>query len=539
MHISMNKPIRNSARLLRLAIVIGLVAAVADCRAQSGSPNLIVIMADDLGWNHIGVDRATGGTHHPAFVTPHLQQLAASGVTFLNAWQQPNCAPTRAAMLSGQYPARIHNNVYVVQSLNRYGGGGVTRAVAQFRGPEQSLDVAPEAITVAEALKHNGYVTAHIGKFHVGGHRGEETLPENAGFDLNIGGFSQGHQPTCFSEQRGDVWRFRDVGRGDFDRFATPYTDEYLTRRGMRAELAGTPRHICDAVGDAAVETIGSLAAGDSPFYLQVHSYAVHGPVRARPDLLQAAEERLHGEGGRGLAEYAGFVAGLDEIVGRIVAAVADPNGDGSTADSIAGDTLIMFTSDNGGTHFSNAPLRGEKGMFTEGGLRVPLIATWPGTIPPGQTTARMVHSVDYYPTLLEAAGGTWRPDSSVHPLDGYSFADALRNPSVGAMSQRPPIYYWFPGYLDRRAAPCGVVIDGQRGELNKLTYFFESDSWELYNLTNDPEEKTNLIQSSTVTAASLAETLNGWLNQEHQTWKPSFPLSVRTGQPALLPVLR
>ena len=141
-------------------------------------------MVDDLGWNHIGVDQGTMGTHGKQYVTPNLAQLAKEGLSFTHAYAQPNCAPTRAAMLSGQYPARIHNDVYVVGNLNRNGRGGISKEKAKFVGPKQSEDVAAEAITIAEALKKNGYATAHIGKYHVGGHGGEATMPENVGFDI-------------------------------------------------------------------------------------------------------------------------------------------------------------------------------------------------------------------------------------------------------------------------------------------------------------------------------------------------------------------
>lgn len=165
-----------SAALGIVSVVLPLQAAAAD--ASPKQPNIIIYMVDDLGWNHISAAKATMGTHKEFYHTPNIEKLAKGGVTFTHAYQQPNCAPTRAAMLSGQYPARIHNNVYNVGDLNR------SKNDVRFRGPEQSEDVAPESITIAEAMKKNGYATAHIGKYHVGGHRGDETLPENSGFDI-------------------------------------------------------------------------------------------------------------------------------------------------------------------------------------------------------------------------------------------------------------------------------------------------------------------------------------------------------------------
>lgn len=491
-------------------------------------PNIILYMVDDLGWNHISAKPGTMGTADKLYQTPHIEKLAGQGLSFTHAYAQPNCAPTRAAMLSGQYPARIHNDVYVVGNLNRNGRGGISKKDAQFLGPEQTEDVAAAAVTVAEALQKNGYATAHIGKYHVGGHSGKETLPENVGFDINLGGFTQGHQPVCFASKVDNQWIFKGLGRGHFDRFAAPYTLEYLAKRKLPGNLAGTPKHVSDALGDALEETVQKLHATGKPFYLQFHTYAVHGPVQARPDLKAAAEKRTTDTK---MADYLGFIAGVDENMGRLLAAIEDPNGDGDSADSIAANTLVLFTSDNGGTYTHNLPLRGIKGMLTEGGIRVPLIARWPGVIPRGTVTDRKVHSVDYYPTYLELAGRKWSPPEAEHPLDGESFAASLRQPETAA--ERGPIFYLFPGYMDARAQPSLVVIDDLKGQRYKLYYYYEADSWELYCLSEDQGEARNLIKTQPQIASTLSMKIRAWLDQSHPTWKPKYPIRKSTGQPA------
>lgn len=517
-------------------IVIALVASNTACRADEADgkqPNIVVFMVDDLGWNHIGVPSVTMGTNEAAFVTPNLKQLADRGLSFTHAYAQPNCAPTRAAMLSGQYPCRVNNSVYVVQNLNRFGRakqGGISKEDAKFRGPEQSEDVAAEAITIAEALKKNGYATGHVGKYHVGGHRGPETMPKNVGFDFNIGGYSQGHQPVCFaSETNAKKWKFRGLGQGGFDRFGEPYTEQYVDRRNLPDSLVGTAKHVSDAVGDAMEESIATLHATGKPFYFQFHTYAVHGPVRSRPDLKEAAARRV-GKKSKRPSEYLGFISGIDENLARLHETLDDPNGDGDSADSIADNTLILFTSDNGGTHGDNLPLKGHKGMFTEGGIRVPLIAYWPGVIPASTVTDRMVHAVDYYPTCLELAGEKWTPPTSEHPLDGESFAGVLRNPTVAAT--RGPIFYLFPGYLDNRSQPCAVAINDIDGKRYKLQYTYETDSRELYCLTDDIGEAKNLVDAKPEIADQLSKSINNWLTQEHSTWQPRYPISKATGKP-------
>ena len=511
--------------ILFLILFLGATAHAAD------QPNIIIYMVDDLGWNHIGVKQTTMGTHGEQYVTPHLARLANEGLSFTHAYAQPNCAPTRAAMLSGQYPARIHNDVYVVDNLNRNGRGGISKKDATFIGPEQSEDVAAEAITIAEAMKKNGYATAHIGKYHVGGHSGEATMPKNVGFDINIGGHAQGHQPSCFATKKGGDWKFKGVGLGHFDRFSDPYSEAYVKRRGLATTLVGTQKHISDAVGDALEETVGKLHATGKPFYLQFHTYAVHGPVRARPDLKKAFQEKASKQ-----AEYLGFIAGVDENLKRMVDLLDDPNNDGNKSDSIAENTVVFFTSDNGGTHADNLPLKGKKGMLTEGGIRVPLIARWPGTIPPGTVSHRKIHCLDFYPTCLQLAGNKWRPDREQHPLDGDPFLHVLRNPDTN--EKRDPIFYLFPGYMDSRAQPTVVAIDEAQNKRYKIYFYYEADAWELYCLTDDPGETDNLIEEQPQISAALSAKIHDWLTQKHPTWKPKYPIVKASGKPAGPPSL-
>jgi arylsulfatase A-like enzyme len=498
-------------------------------------PNVIVYMVDDLGWNHVSAAQTTMGTHDKLYHTPHLEKLANAGLSFTHAYAQPNCAPTRAAMLSGQYPARIHNDVYVVGNLNRNSksskGGAISKKDATFIGPKQTEDVAAAAITIAEAMKKNGYATAHIGKYHVGGHSGDETLPENVGFDINLGGFKQGHQPTCFAKKAkgSDKYEFKGVGRGDFDRFGQPYTEAYVKRRKLPQSLVGTPKHISDALGDALEETVGKLTTTNKPFYLQFHAYAVHGPVQSRPDLKTAALKRAGGDARK--ANYAGFVSSVDENIGRMLEVLRDPNGDGDTGDSIEKDTVIFFTSDNGGTHADNLPLRGKKGMLTEGGMRVPLVAYWPGVIPAGAVTDRVVHVLDYYPTCLELAGSKWMPPASEHPLDGESFVSVLKEPAKA--DKRGPLFFLFPGYMDSRAQPTVVGMDEIGGKRYKLLYYYEGDRWELFCTSDDVGEEKNIFSSKPEVAKQLSAKIDAWLKQEHPTWKPKYPIRKSDNQPA------
>ena len=513
----------NKSLPFSIAVLFSLSLVPKD-KALAEKPNIIIFMVDDLGWNHISAARATMGTSPKAYWTPNIDKLAQQGLSFTHAYAQPTCSPTRAAMLSGQYPARIHNEVYQVDTLNRK----LEQANPEpmFLGPEQSLDVAPQAVTIAEALKKNGYTTAHIGKYHVGGHRGSETMPENAGFDINIGGNRRGHQNACFASNEENSWKFYKTGDGAFDRFAVTYDRSYVEKYGYPKELIGTPKHITDAITDALEETIRQLNEKEDPFYLQLFTYAVHVPVEARPDLKRESQEKATGSTS---ADYLGFIRGFDIAMGRLMAALEDPNGDGKTSDSISKNTLILFTSDNGGTLTHNLPLKGDKGMFTEGGIRVPLIARWPGVIPANTATDYKVHSVDYYPTCLELAGGKWMPDKDEHPLDGESFVDILTRPETNR--ERGAIFYLFPGYNGKRARPCAVVIDDIKGKRYKLWYHFETRAWELYNLAEDIGERKDLFKKHPDIAKTLSQKLGRWLDQKHPTWRPKYPLDKETGK--------
>jgi arylsulfatase A-like enzyme len=526
--------------LFSLSIAASLAATAepaADSKAklnepsQPDQPNIVIYMIDDLGWNQISASKATMGTHTEEFLTPNITKLAKNGLSFTHAYMQPNCAPSRAAILSGQYPARVNNGVYVVGNLNRNKAPGISKREAKFKGPKQNQDVAAAGVTIAEALQKNGYTTAHIGKYHAGGHEGgDATLPENQGFDINIGGYKQGHQPVCFAKKKKGQWTFPGLARGDLDRFGKPYDEAYVEKHSIPASQIGEPKHVCDALADAMEETVGKLHAKGKPFYLQLHAYAVHGPVISRPDLKEEAIKRLSNKK-KNKAELAGFITGMDHTLGRLIKTLDDPDGDGDTSDSIRDNTVVIFTSDNGGTHFDNNPLRGVKGMFTEGGIRVPLIASWPGVIPTDAVTDRMVHGIDLYPTCLELAGKQWTPSSDVHPLDGESFAKVLRN--LDMEGKRAPIFYLFPGYMDIRAQPCVVAIDEVGGKRYKLLYFYEADAWQLYNISEDIGEENNLIADKPRIAAQLSKKIDAWLSQKHPTWQPKYPLDKKTGKSA------
>ncbi|MBK1835122.1 sulfatase [Roseibacillus ishigakijimensis] len=559
---------------------LGLVTLSASPR-----PNLVFILADDLGWT----DLRTGGKGpnvlagvdygSTSYQTPNLARLAEEGLSFTHCYVQPNCAPTRAAIFSGQYPARSGNGVYNVQSLNR----GIGQP--PLLGPEQNEDVPASHHTLAEALSEAGYVTAHFGKYHIGGHEGgAATLPEEQGFDFNFGGHQSGHPRSYTAGENG----FHPTVGPGLNPFAQPYSESYveqvlqgpqknpLHRRALarpdlfpqaRANdpgaLVGKGKHLTDAMADAAasfLQSHGKSERAADPFYLQFHLYAVHTPIQPRRDLSQKYQS-LPLTGAHQDASYAALVEGLDQTVGRLLDALEDPNGDGRKDDSLTKNTVVIFCSDNGG-HVgptANQPLRHRKGSHWEGGIRVPLIIRQPGTIPSGEQSDTLVHAVDFYPTLLELAGAKLKEDLT---FDGISLARHLSGPAKTPRA-REPIFYHFPGYLDHRSRPLNAVIKRTRGATYKLLYHYDllyqgnprskvdreeglpvlEQPWQLFNLDEDLSEKKDLLATADAPTAGnraiareLAADLSAWLGQEGEDWNPKPVIERATGRPLPFP---
>lgn len=443
-------------------------------RAPSPNPpNIVFILADDLGWADLNA------YHHSRqhyYETPNLDRLAAQGMRFTAAYTNgANCAPTRASLMSGQYYPR--QPVYTVGSGAR-GEGKARRLVAS----ENQTTLPAAKVTFAEVLQEAGYATGFLGKWHLGAPG--EAGPIEQGFDLNVGGYTAG-APS---------WR-----GGYFQPNNNPQIDD--ARRGEYL-----PDYLCGK----AVEFIEEHR--DGPFYLQLSHYAVHVPLEA-PDEQVARYRDKPPVGGHNNPTYAAMVEAVDRSVGGVLEAL-DRLG-------LAENTLVIFSSDNGGVGgyaaagieyreiTDNAPLRGGKGTFYEGGIRVPLIVRWADRVEAGSVCHVPVISIDFYPTLLEAVGLAAPKD---YPLDGVSLLPLLEEPDADI--DRDALYWHFPGYLQGRGAgnwrttPVSVIREGPW----KLLNFHEGDRLELYHLEQDPGESTNLGESQPDEARRLRQTLHAWL---------------------------
>jgi len=509
------------------------IVALACCEARA-QPNIIHIIADDLGW----VDLSGGSTNYghgsDYYQTPNINALAARGMSFTSAYSQQNCVPTRASLLTGQYAPR--NGIHNVGSLNRAGNDTL------LVGPTDGDNVDPSAITVAETLQSAGYTTAHFGKFHV--HANRADISTQHGFDINM---EIGNNPSGTPYRAvlsGGQWTF---GVPEFDPYAQPYTQAYVDEllvpfaNGNNPNtLVGAAKHQTDAMADAVTDFLTNHSEDAAPFYVNVGFNAVHAAVTPRPD-LEAKYDAIPSTDPRHTnAAYAGFVETLDQAVGRIVAAIDDPNGDGDTSDSIAANTLLLFYSDNGG-HIGatdNSPLRERKGTFREGGLRVPLIATMPGAIAAGSTSDEAVHAIDFYPTFAEFAN-TAVPNPQSHTLDGESFAGILRGEK--SVLDRSAVFWHFPGYLDTRSVPTSLITKDVGEQRYKLLYFYEDEHYELFNLTDDLSESTDLLSgvanpADYAVARQMSVDLRDWLDEQGALYPTVRATGAEVQPPAPLP---
>lgn len=448
------------------------LAATAETQAAEPArrPNIVLILADDLGWSDLGCYGAD------LVETPHIDRLAADGVLFTQAYAMSVCSPSRATLLTGKHAARLRITIWSEGSRS----GPRTRPLLEA----PSLHDLPHTEkTLAAHLHDAGYLTAAVGKWHLGDARHH---PETHGFDVNIGGTQWG-APHSF------WWPYRGAGRFGPEfryvphlEFGTP--DEYLT----------------DRLTDEALRLIDR--AGVRPFFLYLAHHAPHTPVEAKADDVAYFKGRL----GPGMqhrnATYAAMVRSFDESVGRVL--------DHLAARGLDRDTVVILTSDNGGfigvdrgsgdatPVTSNAPLRSGKGSLYEGGIRVPLIVRWPGITPGGAVCPEPVTLTDLFHTLRPQAAVVGQAERDGR--DGLDMSPLLRDPA--AQLERDALFFHYPHYYETTTPVSGVRMRDW-----KLLEYLEDGRLELYNLRDDPTERTDLAARMPDRADALARRLHEW----------------------------
>jgi arylsulfatase A-like enzyme len=431
-------------------VVLSLAAALATgtpAPAPKAPPNIVYILLDDLGWTDLG---SFGSAFYE---TPHIDRLATQGMRFTQAYTACTvCSPTRASIMTGKYPARLHITDWIP-------GNRVPNT--KLRIPNWVQHLPLEEKSIARALKAAGYVSASIGKWHLGG---PSYFPEKHGFDLNRGGCDKGHPPSYFSPYK--IPNLEDGPPG-----------EYLT----------------DRLTQEAIRFIE--ASQDRPFFLYLPHYAVHKPIQAKAAVIEKYRAKAKPGADHTNAGYAAMIESADDSVGRILARLDELK--------LSSNTVVILTSDNGGLLevTSNKPLRDGKGSAYEGGVRVPLIVRWPGVVREGSVCEIPIISQDGYPTLLELAG--LAPDPG-QILDGQSLVPLLKQEG---RFEREALFWHYPHYIPKESTPYSAVRQGDF----RLIEFLEDGRLELYNLKTDLGETKNLASSMPEKAEELRKRLADW----------------------------
>ncbi len=438
-------------------------------------PNILFILADDLGWADVGFMGSE------FYETPNLDRLASEGMVFTDAYAAAAiCSPSRAAILSGKYPARLH--------LTDWIPGNPPQKTEELVAKPFNKQLDVEEVTLAEALKQGGYKTFFAGKWHLGE---EPFYPQHQGFDINIGGNRTGHPSSYFS----------------------PYNNPQLPD-GVDGE------YLTDRLTD---ETISFMEQNkETPFLAFLSFYTVHLPLQGKKEKIEKYRKKLKTmeyEGDELVQQgatyyknrqndpvYAAMVESMDESMGRLLASIKKLG--------LNENTIVVFTSDNGGMSTnrnpapiptSNLPLRAGKGHLYEGGIRVPLIVSWPGRITPGSTSAEPVTGTDFYPTFLDLAGMNLFPEQH---KDGNSLTPLLLN---NEKMDRQAIFWHYPHYSGGLGGrPSGAVRMGRY----KLIEFFEDMEVQLYNLQTDISEQHELSAQMPGKTKEMKGILHTWRNE-------------------------
>ncbi|MBK1855409.1 sulfatase [Verrucomicrobiaceae bacterium 5K15] len=440
-----------------LVAALSLVLLPATLFAKQ--PNILLIYADDFGYTDIA---AQGSDFYE---TPNLDQLQASAMRFTQGYSAcANCAPSRASLMSGLYTSR--HKVYTVGNSDR--GKSHQRKLIPVKNTESLAD---KFTTLPQILKAAGYATCHAGKWHV------SSDPTQKGFDHNIGGNHTG---------------------GPRGGYFSPYNNPQLPD-GPEGE------HLPDRLATDLNRWINRQHEEKRPFFAYMSFYSVHTPIQARDDLAAKYAKKTPGKNHQHV-KYAAMVEAMDLAIGKILKNLEQQG--------LADDTIVIFSSDNGpyGPASNARPLRGVKGMFYEGGIRVPFFVRWPGKTTAGSQSDVPVHQLDLFPTLAKAAGAEL-PET----YDGVDLRGVLGGEDLASRS----LYWHFPCYLQSygkkgmedarlpkwRATPCSVIRHGDW----KLIQYFEDNSVELFNLKADPSERNNLAKSQPEKAAALLKKLSSW----------------------------
>ncbi len=427
-------------------------------QVDPAKPNIVFILADDLGYKDLGC------YGNPFNETPNLDSLARRGIRFTQAYSAcPVCSPSRAAIMTGKHPARMHLTNFLV--------GERTDSASRLLPADWRRYLPASEVTLAELLKQQGYTTGMVGKWHLG--QADSLTPTAQGFDYE-----------------------RQIGKNGLD-----YYNYSITSNNRTVFEDAGKQYLTDKLTDYALEFLNQNRTGQKPFFLYLAYSAPHVLLVPRADKLSKFLYRYPRFNGRYNPSYAAMLASLDEGVGRVLQKLKDAGLDDNT--------IVVFTSDNGGLGMpeigpaptDNAPLRKWKGHVYEGGIRVPLIVRWPGVTAKNATCERYVTGTDFVPTFMDLLQTGWKPTVP----DGRSFLPLLRSPQ--ALFARGPVFWHYPHFSNQLGRPAAASRDGDY----KLVEHYETGQTELYNLADDLSEARDLAAKEPQRAKAMLAQLNAW----------------------------
>jgi len=460
---------------ISLSLVWGVLAIAQPTKSESTTPpNVVVFLVDDLGYMDVGANNP-----NCFYDTPNIDRFATSAMRFTDGYAaNPVCSPTRYSLMTGKYPTRV-------EATNFFSG----KRSGKFLPAKLNNNMPLDEITLPRVLKDKGYATFFAGKWHLG--EKETHYPQAFGFDVNMGGYHRGGPYT---------------GK----RYFSPFKNPQLKPDSPEGD------HLPDRLARETASFIKTNGEQGKPFLAYLSFYSVHTPLMGRPDLVKkykakaeaiageefAGEEQVTGKKPRRVrilqkhAVYAAMVEAMDEAVGKVLKQL-DESG-------LADNTIVVFTSDNGGlstsegSPTSNLPLRGGKGWIYEGGIREPWIVRYPGVTEAGSVSKEAISSIDLFPTIAEAAKVEIN-----HKIDGIDLSPALKGESL----DRDALYWHYPHYSNQGGIPGGAIRVGDY----KLVERYEDGRVHLYNMADDIGELTDLSESQPEKTKEMRDALHAW----------------------------
>lgn len=489
----------------------------AQLNNQKVSPNIIVFLVDDMGWQDTSVPFGDSITRwNKRYRTPNMERLAREGMKFTNAYSTPVCTPSRISMMTGMNAARHRVTNWTSPQKNTPTDAKddlLNRVDWNINGlsPVQDIDKTVYATPLALLLKQNGYTTIHVGKAHFAPNGTPGADPLALGFDYNTGGGAMGHPASYFGAKK-----FGYVDGGT-NLNAVPGLEKYYN----------TDTFLTEALTIEAKNRMKIAIEDKKPFFLHMSHYAVHVPFDEDRRFVQKyTDQGLE----PGEAKYAALIEGMDKSLGDIM--------DFLSEQKIDGQTLILFISDNGGFSLApprqgepftqNTPLRSGKGSVYEGGIRVPMLVKWPGTTNPASGSLQNVIIEDFFPTILEIAG--IGKDGIVQKLDGESFVKSLKG-SKKLNNKRKLLWHYPNKWIPDETEGISWHSAMRRGDW-KIVYDQKKGSTELYNLKYDISEKINLVKIE----KKWSKKMSAWLTKDLKDKQAQLPVYKSTGESVSFP---